>query len=149
MVQKSVFTQSIEVQTDEKYKFLATYQSDTSRYMLENFVTTQAFYKQKAVSTLLNKLEAPIKYFSYGPDTDDQKHTTHLTIAAYNYTQIEKKVNRKIEPALLVIYLTKPIPLAHVDQLMRKNKSSWTKDEVNLFGNQIIDHIDYLHYKFK
>ncbi|GGI25205.1 hypothetical protein [Pedobacter mendelii] len=146
IAQKLVYAQSTKPQPDEKYKPLSSYSGDTSLYIIENFVTNQAFYKQKPLNVLLNRLEVPIKDFVYGSDTDDHEYTTHVSITAYQNAEIERKVKLKKEPAILVIYWTKSVKILEVTQVVRKNQGVWNKDLADFFGEQVIDHIGYVKY---
>ncbi|GGI25207.1 hypothetical protein [Pedobacter mendelii] len=135
-----------ELVENKIYKPLTIYQGDTSKYMLENFVTNQEFYKQKPICVLLNRLEVPVKDFLHGPDTDDHLYSTNLSISAYSTLEIEKKIKLKKEPAILVIYWTKPILTAKIDTLLNQKGRIWNKDLADFFGNQIIDHVGYVKY---
>ncbi|GGI25211.1 hypothetical protein [Pedobacter mendelii] len=145
-MQQTVYSKNIRYQQGVKYKPLSSYQGDTSKYMLENFVTNQEFYKQKPTSILLNKMEVPVKYFLHGPDTDDHLYSTNVIIGAYSFSENERKVKLKKEPAILVIYWTKPILTAKIDTLLKQKGRVWNKDLADFFGKQIIDHVGYVKY---
>ncbi|GGI25209.1 hypothetical protein [Pedobacter mendelii] len=148
MRQEPVYAQSTKPQPDEKYKPLSSYSGDTSLYIIENFVTNQAFYKQKPLNVLLRTLEVPVKYFVYGSDTDDMLNSKTVSIGAYNFSEIEKKTKKKMEPSILVIYWNKPLSIDRITKLVRKNSRKWEGEVSELFGEQVIDHIDYVHYNF-
>ncbi|GGI25215.1 hypothetical protein [Pedobacter mendelii] len=146
MRQEPVYAQSTKPQPDEKYKSLSSYRGDTSLYIIENFVTNQEFYKQKPISVLLNRMEVPVKYFLLGPDTDDLLYSTNISICAYSSSEIERKIKLKKEPALIVIYWTKPILSTKIYDLLKQKGRVWNKDLADFFGTQIIDHIGYVKY---
>lgn len=146
---RSVKQNAGDNEINKNYRSLTNYNRDTSAYMIENFVKNQEFYKQKPISVLLNKLEVPVKYFVYGSDTDDGLYSKTISIAAYTFSEIERKKKRKTEPAILVIYWDKPVLVEDITKLVKKNERRWDGEVANIFGKQIIDHIDYVHYKFK
>ena len=136
------------------YKPLASFKGDTSKYLIENFVSHQQPYKNKELNVLLHRLEVPVKGYLANTGGDyvekgEEMQCVAITLDFYNGYEIDREVKNKKEPARLVISWKKPFSFENSIRLYRKFHCGYTDSVRRFYGKQVIDSITYVHYNFK
>jgi len=119
---KKPYQPLITNKTQQYYKPLATFNGDTSAYLLDNFVTHQQYYLNKPLNVLLKQLEVPVvKCMASFNGGDAEEGCRGLYLYFYPSRTIDKKVRDKKEPAVLVINFKKLLQKEPINSFLMKN----------------------------
>lgn len=152
----SVHSPNIQVKNGGQqpyYKPLKSFNGDTSGYLIRNFVTYQQDYQNKALNTMLEKLEVPVAGYLVinGGNKGEEVPTkcVGIYLRFFSWKDIEQKKRAKQNPAVLYVRFKTPIALEEANVLRRRNKGAFPDSVRMFYSKQIVDTINYVHYKYK
>ncbi len=123
--------------------------NDTLKYIKESIIDQNQRYNGQPLEVLLNDLPHSINSYGHTPSFRPADVLKGTTLYFYNYSEIQNRIAKKINPLVIVIVWKKPITVSELEQSkMPLGLSVWDEKANNYFKNRIIEKIDIVRFDF-
>jgi hypothetical protein len=142
---KSGFTQQ-SVDISAKLKEV---NNDTLRYIKESIIAKNENYAGQSLDFLLKDLPKAVAHYINSPSFRPANVLNGTALCLYGYNEIFKKVEKKINPMVIVITWEKQLTF---EELQKEGLSiaggSWNDKDYLFFKNRIIKKVEIVQYDF-
>jgi hypothetical protein len=147
-IQKNSIIKNNPSKHNSNYQPLSTFNSDTLKYIKDNFIKNKAIYSHQPLSRLITYFEIPIKNYLLGIDARYVDSLPDISLEIYSYKERQSKIANKKNPAIIVISWEKQLPMDSVIKLSRIEHGGWGEATKAYLGKQIVKDIQLVNYGF-
>jgi hypothetical protein len=128
---------------------LTKYNGDTTRFMVDNFITNKQNYLNKPFSNLIDDIQLPVFDYIQGSSAHNTEISPFIILKFNKPTEEDNKISQNKLPLTLIVQWGNPVSMKEVNDLIKNNNYKWTKEVKDYFNKQNVGDIKIQNYMVK
>lgn len=145
LIKKETHSKKNDSISNNYYTPLNKFQSDSSKYLYDNFIKNKKYYIDRKLELVLNNLELPVQNYLVSLSNNNLNESNAITLIL---TDEKVFFSNKEKKKYILLNITWKIPIngKQAFDLLEKSKTQWNNSAKEFYKNNIVKDINMVNY---